>query len=83
MAPRGEAGLVEDAALAMVGPLPGKLAAIGMRGERRALVLRAKDFAYRVEGTDLEVAFELPRGAFATSVLREIVDAAVPELDPD
>jgi tRNA pseudouridine13 synthase len=83
MVPRGEAGQVEDAALAMVSPLPLKLAAIGMRGERRALVLRAKDFAYRVEGRDLEVAFELPRGAFATSVLREFVDAVIPELDPD
>lgn len=83
MVPRGEAGQVEDAALAMVSPLPGRLAAIEMRGERRALVLRPKDFAYRVEGRDLEVAFELPRGAFATCVLREIVNAAVPELDPD
>jgi tRNA pseudouridine13 synthase len=83
MLPRAEADQVEKSALATVEPLPAQLAAAGMRAERRALVLRAKDFAYRVEGRDLEVAFELPRGAFATSVLREIVDAAVAEFDPD
>ncbi len=81
--PRGEAEQVEKSALATLEDLTAKLAALGMRAERRALVLRPKDVAYRVDGGDLEIAFELPRGAFATSVLREIVDAAVPEMDPD
>jgi tRNA(Glu) U13 pseudouridine synthase TruD len=29
----------------------------------------------------LDVEFELPRGAFATSVLRELLDVRVPEPD--
>jgi tRNA(Glu) U13 pseudouridine synthase TruD len=54
-----------------------------MHAERRALVLRPKDFTHSAQDGGLELAFELPRGAFATSVLREIVIAVVPEPDPD
>jgi tRNA pseudouridine13 synthase len=54
-----------------------------MRGERRALVLRPRDFRHRLEGDTLDLDFELPRGAFATSLLREIVDVRVPETDGD
>lgn len=83
MLPRGEAERLEKAVLATLEPLPAQLAAVGMRAERRALVLRPRDFTHRVDGGELELAFELPRGAFATSLLREIVDAVVPEPDPD
>jgi tRNA pseudouridine13 synthase len=81
--PGGEAARVESAALAAVAPVPACLAAIGMRGDRRALVLRPQRFRHRIEGDLLDVEFELPRGAFATSVLREIVDVRVPEGDGD
>jgi tRNA pseudouridine13 synthase len=43
---------------------------------RRALRLRPRDFVGRFEGDDLVVGFELPAGAYATSVLREVVDWA-------
>jgi len=83
MLPRGDAERMEKWALAAIAPLPERLAAIEMRAERRALVLRPKDFTHRAAAGELELAFELPRGAFATSVLREIVNAGVPEPDPD
>ncbi len=77
--PGGEAGRVEGEALAAVTPLPALLAVAGLRAERRALVLRAADFSHRIEADVLEVEFELPRGAFATAVLRELLDLRVPE----
>lgn len=83
MQPRGEAESVEKSVLATLEPLPTQLAAAGLRAERRALVLRPKDMAFGLEGATLDVGFELPRGAFATSVLREIVEVGIPEPDPD
>jgi len=83
VAPSGEAGRVEMAALGPVEPLPARLAALGMRAERRALVLRPRDFTHRFLADELELAFELPRGAFATSVLRELLDDRVSEPDAD
>ncbi len=41
---------------------------------RRALRLKPRDFDWRFEDDALVVAFELPAGAYATSVLREVVD---------
>lgn len=79
--PGSEAARVEAAALAAVAPLPALLAAVGMRGERRALVLRPVALSHRLASDELEIEFELPRGGFATSVLREIIDARVPEAD--
>ena len=81
--PGGEAARVESAALAAITPIPSLLATIGMRGERRALVLRPRELRHRLEGDTLDLDFELPRGAFATSLLREIVDVRVPEMDSD
>lgn len=77
--PGGEAGRVEGEALEAVAPLPALLAVVGLRAERRALVLRPADFSYRIEADVLEVMFELPRGAFATTLLRELLDVRVPE----
>ncbi len=81
--PGGEAGRVETDALGAVAPLPDLLAAAGLRGERRALVLRPAAWRHRLAADELDLEFELPRGAFATSVLREILDARVPEAAGD
>ncbi len=81
--PGGEAGRVEADALAAVAPLPGLLAAVGLRGERRALVVRPAAIGHRLEGDALTLEFDLPRGSFATSVLRELLDVRVPEADDD
>ena len=81
--PGGEAARVEEAALAAVAPLPGLMGSVGLRAERRALVLRPAAFAHRLDADALEVEFELPRGGYATAVLREILDARVPESGGD
>ncbi len=57
--PGGEAARIEAAALADVAPIPGLLAAVGMRGERRALVLRPGRVRHRLDGDTLEIEFEL------------------------
>lgn len=77
--PTGEAGRIESDALATVAPIPSLLAAVGMRGERRALMLRPLDLRHRLDADSLELEFALPRGGFATSVLRELLDVRVPE----
>lgn len=47
----------------------------GLRQERRALRLMPRDFSCRLEPSgEASLTFSLPRGAFATAVLREIVD---------
>lgn len=50
------------------------LASAGLEQERRALRLRVRDLAWSVDGDVLELAFGLPAGAYATAVLRELVD---------
>jgi tRNA pseudouridine13 synthase len=81
--PGGEAGRVEAAALEVVAPLPSLLSAVGLRGERRALIVRPTAFSHGLEGDALTLEFDLPRGAFATSVLRELLDIRVPDADSD
>ena len=81
--PGGEAGRVEAAALADVAPLSGLLSAVGLRGDRRALIVRPSGVTHVLEGDSLTIEFDLPRGAFATSVLRELLDVRVPESDAD
>jgi tRNA pseudouridine13 synthase len=81
--PGGEAGRVEAAALEAVAPLPALLSAVGLRGERRALILRPAALRHGYEGDVLTLEFDLPRGAFATSLLRELVDVRAPEDDND
>jgi tRNA pseudouridine13 synthase len=49
------------------------LAAHGLEQERRPLRTPVNDLQARFEGADLVLAFSLGRGAYATSVLRELV----------
>jgi tRNA pseudouridine13 synthase len=44
-----------------------------MPGERRPLRIPLHDAEARLDGHDLLLSFALPRGSFATSVLREIM----------
>ena len=82
MQPGTECGSIEQSVLGMLAPLPERLAGV-VAGERRALVLRPADLAWTVTGQELELGFELPRGAFATSLLREAVSATVPAAESD
>jgi len=43
-----------------------------MEGERRPLRVPLEDPSFRIEGDSLQLEFSLPRGSYATSVLREI-----------
>ncbi|MDX1608636.1 MAG: tRNA pseudouridine(13) synthase TruD [Halofilum sp. (in: g-proteobacteria)] len=45
----------------------------GVTASRRALRAHAPDLEWSWDGDDLWLAFSLPRGAFATSLLREVV----------
>jgi tRNA pseudouridine13 synthase len=59
--------------------LPAALAGAGLQQERRSLRLRVQDLRVDVHEAELELAFELPAGAFATSVIRELVNAQSPQ----
>lgn len=51
------------------------LAAAGQRQERRPLRLQASEMDAKITDDEmLEIGFELPAGAFATAVVRELVD---------
>jgi tRNA pseudouridine13 synthase len=50
------------------------LVAAGLDQERRALRLAVRDLEWDFEGPDLVLRFGLPAGAYATTVLREVVD---------
>lgn len=57
------------------------LEAADLRQERRALRVRVADLAARFDDETLELAFGLPAGAYATTLVREL--AAVDEADRD
>lgn len=83
MQPIGDAARTEIAVLAALDPLPARLGGAGMRAERRALIVRPAGFRHEFAEEVLELEFELPRGAFATSLLREVLVASVPEVGTD
>lgn len=73
---RGQAGLLEAALLDKEGLRPDDFRLEGgltMEGERRPLRVPLAGASVRAEGSDLLVAFSLPKGSYATSVLREIM----------
>jgi tRNA pseudouridine13 synthase len=65
---------LEDTALADESELVEGLCALGMRAERRALRLLPRGFEHTWLGDDLELAFSLPKGCYATAVLRELIE---------
>ncbi len=73
----GEPGEIERAAAAELGSTPESLtrAAAGcrFRGERRSLRVRLEGLDWNLSGDQLSVSFTLPPGAYATSVLRELM----------
>lgn len=74
----GEAAALEDRVLADYADLTDGLAAVGVDAARRALRLPVRELEGQIEDDTLVLSFWLPSGAFATSVLREIVDATEP-----
>jgi tRNA pseudouridine13 synthase len=49
------------------------LSEFGVKAARRSLRLVPKDFSWHISGDTLELIFSLPAGAYATSVLQEMV----------
>lgn len=72
----GQAGILEEALLAKE-KLPEdafRLASgLDLDGERRPLRVPLSEVNVQAEGSDLIVSFRLPKGSYATSVLREIM----------
>ena len=68
---------MERAAAAELDETPESLreaaSACGFRGERRALRAKAQDLEWCLDGDALTLTFVLPPGAYATSLLREIM----------
>lgn len=73
----GKPGLIEEAVVAEAGTTREALVAAGkacgFRGERRALRVPLTELEWSLEGSVLTLAFSLPPGAYATSVLRELM----------
>ena len=73
----GEPGELERTVVRELGETPEALseaaASCGFRGERRSLRVRLDNLKWSLEGTTLSLSFGLPPGAYATSVLRELM----------
>jgi tRNA pseudouridine13 synthase len=80
----GEPGGIEEAVIAEAGTTKEALVAAakacGFRGERRALRVPLADLEWSLIDDTLTLSFNLPPGAYATSVLRELMK--VPPTNP-
>lgn len=72
----GALGTLETAAVAPWQAWCDWLEHCGLKQERRALVLEPGDLDHEWCGDDLQLAFSLPVGTFATAVLRELAELA-------
>jgi tRNA pseudouridine13 synthase len=70
----GEVQALESGVAARHPDITKGLERIGMERARRSLRLPVRDFAWHEEGDTLTLEFFLPAGAYATTVLRELVD---------
>lgn len=76
--PAGEAAAVERAALAELDSVVQALVRAAVEAARRPLRLRPDRVDWALESDALDLSFDLPAGAFATAVLRELVGASAP-----
>src|SRR5512147_545800 len=80
----GEPGEIERAVVTEAGATPESLTeaakACGFRGERRSLRVPLADLDWVLDGSILTLSFSLPPGAYATSVLRELMKAPEPSV---
>lgn len=76
----GEPGQIEEAVITESGTTRDALVAAGkacgFRGERRTFRIQLVDLDWALEGATLTLSFVLPPGAYATSVLRELMKTA-------
>jgi tRNA pseudouridine13 synthase len=69
----GATRAVEEAVGTRFDPLPQVLARAGLEQERRSLRLPVKDLQTTIDNDIIELSFDLPAGAFATVVVRELI----------
>ena len=69
----GEALRIEEGVVACEPGLRALLESAGLEHERRSLRLPVRCLEWQVGDGDLTLAFELPRGTFATAVLHEVL----------
>ena len=73
----GTPGQMEEAVIAEAGTTKEALTqaakSCGFRGERRVLRIPLADLEWSLDGSTLTLSFSLPPGAYATSVLRELM----------
>ncbi|MBS0155566.1 MAG: tRNA pseudouridine(13) synthase TruD [Nitrospira sp.] len=73
----GEPGAIEEAVITEAGTTKEALItaakACGFRGERRSLRIPLTELEWVLDGANLIITFSLPPGAYATSVLRELM----------
>lgn len=76
----GEPGTIEESVIAEAGATREALVtaakACGFRGERRSFRVPLAELEWSLEGPALTISFALPPGAYATSVLRELMKTA-------
>ena len=76
----GEPGHIEEAVITEAGTSKDTLIAAakscGFRGERRALRVPLTELEWSLSGDVLTLSFNLPPGAYATNVLRELMKAS-------
>jgi tRNA pseudouridine13 synthase len=71
----GEVRELEQNLLAGFTDLSAGLEAFGLRQERRVMRLRPLDSTFEVvENSDLQLRFDLPKGTYATTLLRELAE---------
>lgn len=76
----GETRALEASVAARFDSLPRALARAGLEQERRSLRLAAGSLQAAIDNDIIELSFDLPAGAFATAVVRELIDS--PEGEP-
>lgn len=76
----GKPGQLEETVVAEAGTTKEALVhaakACGFRGERRALRVPLTELDWSLDGSTLTLSFSLPPGAYATSVLRELMKSS-------
>jgi tRNA pseudouridine13 synthase len=82
LAPAGEALSLEDQLLTEEGELVAGLVAQRVKAHRRALRVIPSETAWEPAEEGIRIAFTLPAGAFATSVVREVISVRSEEKRP-
>ena len=68
---------LENSVLSEYGHWKDGLERFGLEQERRSLRAKVDDLQWEINGADVQVSFFLPKGSFATALLRELVDYQV------